>query len=144
MSETAFREGMDIRCPECRRDSVVKRSRKMDGWTYVGDVYACAFCGAELAPVDSGVPADGGAVADARRLKALAALLDSDSSVLDRPALVRDEDARFCRDCRHFLKHPFISRCLLHERSVEPMDDCEDFVRRPDEAPSTEPPENSP
>jgi hypothetical protein len=142
MSDDAvnYREGLSIVCPHCGRETIVKRQRKMDGWTVVGDVYACALCRAELADIadDSGAASETRAREDSRRLKALESLLNEDSASLQRPGLGDDEEARFCRDCVHFLKHPFISRCLLHERAVEPMDDCEDFSRRPEEDAGTD------
>ena len=38
----------------------------------------------------------------------------------------------FCRDCRHYVKHPFLSRCGRHDCEVEPMQDCPDFSRSDD------------
>ena len=45
--------------------------------------------------------------------------------------LFDDGSVRFCRDCKHYLRHPFVSRCLLTGRDVEPMGDCPSFTPRP-------------
>ena len=42
-----------------------------------------------------------------------------------------DEEKRFCKDCKHFLKHPFVDRCEIDNKPVDPMDDCEKFEKRP-------------
>lgn len=64
------------------------------------------------------------------KLGALASLMGEAPASL--PSLVNENESRFCKDCRHFLRHPFLSRCLLHSRATEPMDDCADFTPQPD------------
>ena len=41
-------------------------------------------------------------------------------------------DKRFCKDCVHLVKHPFVLRCDLDNHPVESMDDCPKFVRAKD------------
>lgn len=41
-----------------------------------------------------------------------------------------DNSVHFCRDCKHYLFHPYKSRCCLKEIDVEPMDDCPSFSMR--------------
>ena len=117
-------------CQACGRDSVAKVKRVMDGWTFVGEVLTCAFCGEEIGSGDTDDSTEhetGGATEVAR----LAAFLDDAGAGGRRPGIsASDAEKRFCRDCRHYLVHPFVSRCLLHDRDVEPMDDCEDYSRR--------------
>ncbi len=128
------RPGQTFRCPECNRDSIVKVRKVMDGWRCVGEALVCAFCGASLgAPEDPGA-ADSRGAAEARGR--LAALLDTEPP--RRPEFKDRDKGRFCKDCRHFFKHPFYSKCLLHEKTVEPMEDCADFTERP------QPPEGGP
>jgi hypothetical protein len=60
-------------------------------------------------------------------LDALASLLGADAGAEAPGVDLGESDGRFCKNCRHFLRHPFQSRCLFHDRDVEPMNDCEDF-----------------
>ena len=49
-----MKAGERITCPHCGEKTIVKLKPKMGGWTRVGDVLACAFCGAELGTPESG------------------------------------------------------------------------------------------
>jgi hypothetical protein len=105
----------------------------MDGWTVKGEQIVCALCGEHLA--DAGSPTkslDPGPDA----VDALARLLGEDREVW--VPLTADESVHFCKDCAHFLRHPFVSRCLFHDRPTEPMDDCPDFSPRLSAEPSGE------
>ena len=45
------------------------------------------------------------------------------------PERIADDGVRrFCRDCRHYISHPFLSRCDRHDRAADPMGDCPDFT----------------
>lgn len=130
-SATRLREGQSFSCPHCSSSSVVKRVRQMEGWRCVEEYLACALCGARVVASSADASADGCSAAagsDDRlaRLRGLLAVQEEPNPVQWAAA---EDDRAFCRDCRHFLKHPFVSRCLLHDRPVEPMDDCEDFDR---------------
>ena len=39
-------------------------------------------------------------------------------------------DKRFCKDCVNLIQHPFVLRCSLDGRAVNPMDDCDRFQAR--------------
>ena len=121
--------GGKILCSECGRESVAKLQRTMDGWRATSECLVCALCGAVISvPVSDDVEPptpDSGATA----LTALADLLGEAPAA--RQTLEHDIEEHFCRDCCHFLLHPFLSRCLLHDRPTEPMDDCADFAARP-------------
>ncbi len=130
-------------CRACGHESLAKVKKVMDGWRCTGEVVLCAFCQAPVAPAKppaaSAASPDTGA-ADAAALRRLAALLDTEPAAA--PRLADATRGHFCKDCRHFLRHPFYSRCLHHERNVEPMEDCADFDPRPEGTPpaSAEPP----
>ena len=40
------------------------------------------------------------------------------------------DEKRFCKDCVHFMPHPFVDRCDLDNHPVDPMDDCSEFALR--------------
>ena len=130
--------GESFVCRHCGKESIAKLERIMDGWTYVGDTVVCAFC---KAPVSDARDDDSPGLADSTvdessGIDRLASLLDE--APAETLQLAPEADARFCRDCVNFLRHPFVSRCLLHDKPVEPMDDCDDFERRPDGAGESE------
>jgi hypothetical protein len=125
--------GESFHCAACGRESVAKKQALMDGWRCVGEAIVCAFCGAPVAAPQAGEAKAAGepapAAASAAALNRLAAFLDTTPEAA--PEFKDKEKGRFCKDCRHYFKHPFYSRCLLHEKPVEPMDDCDDFAPRP-------------
>lgn len=115
-----MRAGDVFHCPECKQESIIKIRRKMDGFRYLGDELVCMLCGAVL-PEEAPSKTDDPEKAP----NPLAALLGVAESEPER--LADDSGRGFCRDCRHYISHPFLSRCDLHSRSVNPMDDCPDF-----------------
>ncbi|MCK5801556.1 MAG: hypothetical protein KAI66_01930 [Lentisphaeria bacterium] len=123
---TEYRPGDSIVCPSCGRESAVKLHRKMDGWTCVGEFFICALCKAELAPAaGSSVPSR------SDNEKSVDALADFFGTTVEETAKLDVENSQFCRDCIHYYSNPFASQCMLHERKVEPMQDCGDFSLRP-------------
>lgn len=123
---TQLRPGKPAVCPACGQESVAKLARKMDGWTYVGQHLCCALCGAHWGNIPV-VASDDGAAAE--RLEALAGLLGEE--LPEPPKALTPGSTIFCRDCLHFMRHPFRDRCLLHGTDVGPMDDCDRFEQRP-------------
>ena len=129
--------GQAFRCEACGHDSVVKREKRMDGWRCVGEQLVCALCGEPLAEDEE--PGDGASghtepQPDAAAKDRLAMFLGEDAAGAGVELGLGESDGRFCKNCRSFLRHPFRSRCLLHERDVEPMDDCSDFEPVPEAA----------
>jgi len=109
-------------CSHCRRESVAKMQRVMDGWTFLGERLICALCGT---PVGETPSTDAEGPASTSRRRALDLLGENP---VKEPVPLEAEVGHFCKDCAHFLRHPFVCRCLFHNRSTEPMDDCPDFT----------------
>ncbi len=118
--------GESFFCTRCGRESVAKTKRILEGWTVFRECLVCAFCGTEIPETEK----VGNDTAKKDKLGALANLLGE--VPVRPPSLTNENESRFCKDCRHFLRHPFLSRCLLHNRTTEPMDDCADFTPLPD------------
>jgi len=137
--------GQRFYCQHCKSDSVVQVIHDIQGFRIVSEKVICAFCkeeidGAVLEPVEQ---SSVGAVASAppeatNSASALSSLLQLDTEKkVDKEALSAmlsgsagedsDSPKHFCRDCDYYLHHPFLSRCSLHNRTVEPMDDCPSF-----------------
>lgn len=126
---TQFKKGMQITCPHCQQDSIVKQQTEMDGWTKVGTYLSCALCGERLQNAKSETATPPASKTDTGGKKNLLDFLGTDEE--SQKELLTDDGQRcFCRDCSHLLEHPFKVYCLLHKKTVNPMDDCPDFQRK--------------
>jgi hypothetical protein len=114
---------LEIHCPACGADSLLRREPLYDGLKKVGDKLFCASCRHEFSS-EAEVPFTQG-----KRVQVF-----SDD---DRPKKVDifrgDEKGRNCRHCRHYVRNPFIQRCGKHHREVQATDLCSDFDPAPAE-----------
>lgn len=141
-----FQAGQRFYCQRCKSDSVVQVLRDIQGFRILSEKAVCAFCKAEIVDAVLVKPTERNSDVTERtpsavvsdNASALSSLLQLDSDDgLEKPSLSNilsdtsasaDDGSRaFCRDCYHYLHHPFLSRCSLHDRTVEPMDDCPSF-----------------
>lgn len=111
-----------MRCPFCHEESFAKKKILRDGWNITGEVSVCALCGRELPQ-----PAQEGAERPDPRQK-LAALLGG--AECEKVELAGSADMSFCRNCRHFVIHPFRSFCALTDQEADPMGECGSFTPR--------------
>jgi len=116
-------------CPQCGKNSFLKKESVLDGWKKVGDVLKCAACGAVAEEIPSDTPSAPSAEAPKKSADALAALLGGDDTVKVVNPL-ENEERKFCRDCKFRVANAFRMYCSKHERDVNPMDDCPDFLKR--------------
>jgi len=122
--------GRTFSCPHCGQETIVRKKTMYDGWKATGDLLVCGLCGKTL---DSPAPTASGTKdsAELEQRKKAEALL---GTTLDaHKTLARDDDAHFCKNCRHYIVHPFQSRCLYWNRPVEPMSDCPKYEPKPEE-----------
>ena len=123
-----------IDCPSCGESTVpVKRSERLD-WSTVDVYWGCALCGARLPIEDDSEIENGNAPGKSpESIDKLAGFLGNNKEEIEhhsaRTLLDDGSELQFCRDCKHFLKHPFVCRCLFHDRDTEPMKHCSDFER---------------
>jgi predicted RNA-binding Zn-ribbon protein involved in translation (DUF1610 family) len=118
--------GKPFTCPHCGEESIARKQTVMDGWRTAGQIVVCALCGTEVGNPDAAAKAE--ARQQDKRMKDAEALLGA--TLGERKTLTRDGTERFCKNCRHFLIHPFQCRCLYWSRPVEPMSDCAKFEER--------------
>ena len=117
----------DAICCACGCKTVFKTEKVFDGWDCVGEKRRCLLCGAEQ---PAAVPVGAAAAAD-QSLQRLAGLLGEEVAVTGKAAdLLAGGATGFCKDCRHFVPHPFGARCGLRGRAVESTDDCSAFEKR--------------
>lgn len=124
--EAKMKIGDEIVCPHCGKDSFASKKTEMDGWTKVGEIFVCAACGAKLADCNDSATENRASDAHTPALSSLAAALGVEET--NKPSMtVSEDEKRFCRDCVHFISHPFLNRCSLLGQEVAPMDDCDKF-----------------
>jgi len=122
-----MKQGDDIVCSECGKDTFVSKRSIMDGWTKKGEVFVCSACGAELGSAESADDGSSwGSSGGGSKAAAAASLLGVELEE-KKELTATEEERRFCRDCANFVSHPFLSRCELRGTNVNPMDDCEEF-----------------
>ena len=62
---------------------------------------------------------------------AMAALLGEGAGAAPKADLTPDENyGRFCRNCVHFIEHPFRVLCGLDGHEIDPMGECGKFERK--------------
>src|SRR6056297_3278160 len=103
-----------ILCPSCGQESAVKWVKKYEGFTEVGTVKTCAFCGYEFGEEEPEYCGN------------------------EAPAWTRDKTLKkICRRCRHYVLNPFAQKCGLTQQEVEATDSCGRFQPRPQPPPKT-------
>ena len=118
--------GKPFLCPHCRQDSIVRKKTAFDGWKATGEILVCGLCGKQVGTVTANAaPAAAGRGEAEAKLKKAESLLGS--RLEPRKTLDREGIERFCKNCVHYLVHPFQSRCLHWNRPVESMSDCAKF-----------------
>lgn len=121
-----MKTGDKINCPHCGQETVLKEKVAMDGWKQTGKFLGCAICGVKIADLPELKKSD----SSSGNVSSLAALLGTTAE--SAPVITKNDGEQcFCRDCIHFVRHPFLNRCELHSKNVNPMDDCPDFKAAP-------------
>ncbi len=112
-------------CPACGEKTLVKLKTVHTDWNRAEKIFICALCGAELGKPGKTDSAD--SANDHQRLDRLASLLGGGE--IERPTLAPgDEHGHFCRNCVHFIAHPFKAMCSLHRRETDPGAECDRFT----------------
>jgi hypothetical protein len=121
--------GKEFHCVSCGRDSVVHKKAVLLDWQVRYDL-VCGLCGAQLlegyteGKTPDSAPTSG-------KSEKLAQFLQVEAEATSRPVDLLGEEAvnerEFCRDCRHYIHHPFLSRCSLWHKEIGPMESCERF-----------------
>ncbi len=122
-----MKAGDILLCPHCRERTAAKLKNILSGWQLAGSVLVCPLCGGELGSPESGEAKSANAAANK-----LAALLGASAEAAPRLAQT-EEYGRFCRNCRHFIVHPFECRCGLSGNAADPMKDCGNFEKKEEE-----------
>lgn len=125
-----MRAGESVVCPHCGERTVVKTKTVTDGWRVAGTRFVCVLCGGELGAPEK--EQGGDSVASAKRaMDRFASLLGDGAEAAAKADLSPDENyGRFCRNCVHFLEHPFRPLCDRDGKAADPMGECGEFTRK--------------
>ena len=121
-----MKPGSEIKCPHCESDAFAIKKTEMDGWTNLGEILACSACDAKIADYDQTTYSDNKTTSAKSALSSFLDVEEEEKKVLQ----VSEEEKQFCRDCGHYIEHPFLSRCSLLDKTVNPMDDCQEFIKK--------------
>ena len=120
-----MKPGQEIKCPHCGSDAFAIKKTLMDGWTNLGEILACSACNKKI--TDFNAETEREHKTNSAK-SALASFLDVEVEE-KRELQVSDQEKQFCRDCGNYIAHPFLSRCSLLNKTVNPMDDCDQFIK---------------
>ncbi|MBR6470175.1 MAG: hypothetical protein IKS83_00130 [Victivallales bacterium] len=123
-----YHPNQDFVCPQCGLRSVVRAEEIVAGlFEVVGKRYVCSSCGWQIPDEQIALSSDKSSdrfhSTDDETLNALF----GENLPVANGLTLEDEATRFCKNCKHYLQSPFLSRCLLHNREVEPLEVCEQF-----------------
>lgn len=133
-----MKPGEQFTCPACGRTAFAKLERILDGWDVKGEHLVCSFCGVDAGVPDAPKSADAASASAGR--KALDALFGKDTAEVKKTSILDMDipsEHRFCRDCAHALVNAFAVICTRKHSEVQPMDDCPDYKKRPEQSPSS-------
>ncbi len=126
-----MKAGDEIICQYCGASSFLVKKTIMDGWTKKGEALLCSSCSKviqDISEEEKLTEKNKGEINKKASLDRLSGVLGAEE--LKKPTIVSEEDEKqFCRDCKHYISHPFLDRCSLHQIEVNPMDDCKSFER---------------
>jgi hypothetical protein len=112
---------VEILCPACGRDALLRREPKYEGFTRIGETLSCSSC-AHVFDDEASVPF--------KHRQEIKVFTDA-----DRPREVKvfdeDEKGRICRYCASYIVNPFTQWCATHKREVEATDTCSRFAPKP-------------
>jgi len=122
---------IEILCPACGQDALLKREKMYEGFKHTGDKLSCAACG-HVFPNEAAVP-----------FKVKKTVPGFGRQDVPPPPRVFDERevletvGRLCRHCTHYVVNPFLQRCGRSNRTVEATDTCNQFAPKnpPEPAP---------
>lgn len=111
-------KSIEIICPACGKDTLLRRTPRYDGFRRVGENLVCSSCGHSFAN-EAEVPF---------KTKQPSTLFDR-SELKNRPGIFKHDDAnRLCRHCVHYVVNPFVQHCARQHKEVEATDSCARFT----------------
>lgn len=120
-----------VYCQTCGCERPLKIKKRLEDFHVVEEYYACSVCGKRLE-----LPEEKESCGNPGKPSVLDILPDEPQSEHGNLLPDLDDEIHFCRDCSHYLFHPFQSRCCLYDKAVEPTNDCSSYKKRTKESTS--------
>lgn len=117
-------KSVEIRCPACGQDTLLRREPVYDGFKKVGERLLCSSC-KHVFPSEDQVPF---------KTRAKPSLFSDADKLRTIDIFAGDEKGRNCRHCKHYVVNPFVQRCGLNNRLVQATDLCDRFERKEEPA----------
>jgi len=112
---------VEIICPACGADTLLRRESVYEGLRVVGVRRLCASCG-HVFEREEDVPF--------KQTRTTSIFSEADRGV--KVEIFRDDEkGHTCRYCEHYVVNPFTQWCGLHHKDVEATDTCGRFSARP-------------
>lgn len=122
-----MKPGEEFECEFCNKHSFLIKKTIMDGWTKKNEVLSCSSCGKIIEEIKTDDLTGRHDDTENDKLDKLAKFLGTEK---EKKKTIKSEEKKFCRDCEHYIIHPFVNRCGLKDIEVHPMDDCGLFKRK--------------
>ncbi len=120
-----MKPGENIKCPHCDNDAFLVKKTLIDGWTKTGDILVCSGCSCKIIDIEE-TQGEIDLLEKKDGLDKLAGFLVTDRKT--KPSLKADDSEKhFCKNCEHYVLHPFFDRCSFHNKNVGSMDDCSEY-----------------
>ena len=119
-----MKQGDQIECPHCGNDAFATKKTLMDGWTNLGEVLACSACEKKVGDIEDPKASNDKVSSAKSALSDFLGVEEEEKKELE----VSEEEKHFCRDCGHYIEHPFLTRCSYWDKEVSPMDDCPKWI----------------
>jgi len=113
---------IEIICPACGKDTLLKREKVYEGFRRAGEKLSCAACGHAF-PDEAAVPFK---IKKTRPGFGRQDLPPPPKVFGEREVL--EAVGRLCRHCAHYVVNPFLQRCGRSNREVEATDTCNRFT----------------
>ena len=111
-------QSIEIICPACGKETLLRRTPQYDGFKRTGEQLSCVSCGHVFAD-EADVPF---------KKKKTGSMFNQDNIPERMSIFNKDETARLCRFCAHYIVNPFVQRCSHFKKEVEATDTCDHFM----------------
>jgi hypothetical protein len=112
---------VEIICPACGQDALLRREPVYEGFTKTGEELSCTACG-HLFESEACVPFK-------KRNVTPAIFSDADRSPTAN-IFDDNENKKLCHYCANYVINPFMQYCSTHKKEVQATDTCRQFEEK--------------
>lgn len=92
-------------CPSCKEESFIRIKKDFEEFKIVSEHKTCGLCGYILKD-------------------------DEEINYIKDKAIFNDDDNeknKYCKDCHHYMVHPWTQKCTLTNKEITALDTCSNF-----------------